>query len=293
MTSVVQQKNNPRQRSSSCVASTKPVKQTVSSGKFKTKQAQSLQHTKAATAAKTDDDIQHADYVNQSRIQAWHKARLPASLPVKLEESMALPPPIVDYADNENKMEEVTNRESPQREEGNMKKGRAGHGRVEGSGGSSIKGVDQRGWDQGGRRRESASDTLADKLHKSHEAQQHQLYSHHGPTSLPTECVPSLPRQISVGDNPPPQQPGITTQQQQEVRSKEKKRFGNDLLTPGINTEVHNVAHDVIDDNAEGEVTGVPYDPNLTCVMCGKVFRIGEIQLYRNHTAAATCGTLV
>ena len=73
----------------------------------------------------------------------------------------------------------------------------------------------------------------------------------------------------------------------------EQHRLGDDVLTPGINTEVHNVAQGVLDDMVEGregaEVTGIPYDPNLTCIVCQKVFRIGEILLYRNHTA--NCGS--
>ena len=40
------------------------------------------------------------------------------------------------------------------------------------------------------------------------------------------------------------------------------------------------------------EVTGTPYDPNLTCVICQKMFRIGEIQRYRTHTENCV-GTLV
>ena len=33
----------------------------------------------------------------------------------------------------------------------------------------------------------------------------------------------------------------------------------------------------------DDESIGVPYDPNLICLMCRKIFRIGEIQLFRRH----------
>ena len=35
----------------------------------------------------------------------------------------------------------------------------------------------------------------------------------------------------------------------------------------------------------------VPYDPNLTCPMCNKRFRIGEIQKYRAHVKMQCLGS--
>ena len=35
----------------------------------------------------------------------------------------------------------------------------------------------------------------------------------------------------------------------------------------------------------------IPYDPNLTCPMCNKRFRIGEIQKYRAHVNKQCSGT--
>ena len=73
----------------------------------------------------------------------------------------------------------------------------------------------------------------------------------------------------------------------QAMQEQQALHQSNDVLTLGITTEVHAVAQGLRDDHG-----GVPYDPNLTCVSCGKVFRIGEIQLYRSHNA--TCaGTVV
>ena len=69
-------------------------------------------------------------------------------------------------------------------------------------------------------------------------------------------------------------------------------------LPPPIVTfplDEQNVVAEGLGDDHEGggvrQVTGVPYDPNLKCLMCEKEFRVGEIQLFRSHVA--TCGTVV
>ena len=119
-----------------------------------------------------------------------------------------------------------------------------------------------------------------------------------GPPSLPSMhsgVPPSLQRQVSADGKQPTRSDASFTQYQREIKMREQRHLGDDILTPGINTEVHGVAQDVTNKQEVGgsqEVTGVPYDPNLTCVTCGKVFRIGEIQLYRSHNANCP-GTIV
>ena len=116
-----------------------------------------------------------------------------------------------------------------------------------------------------------------------------------GPASLPSpsSSITPLPRQHSLDNKQRTQSDALA--QYQAMQEQQVLRQSNDVLTPGITTEVHAVAQGLMDDHEGGErreVTGVPYDPNLTCVSCGKVFRIGEIQLYRSHNA--TCaGTVV
>ena len=134
---------------------------------------------------------------------------------------------------------------------------------------------------------------------------QHEVPSQRsGPASLPSpsSSITSVQRQHSLDNKQRAQSDAVAQyqamQEQQAFRAMQEQqalRQSNDVLTPGITTEVHAVAQGLRDDHEGGEgreVTGVPYDPNLTCVSCGKVFRIGEIQLYRSHNA--TCaGTVV
>ena len=66
-----------------------------------------VKHMNADQPKASNDDPQYADYVNQSRIQAMidamHKP-LPHSAAVPPEESVPLPPPIVNYPMDEPKM---------------------------------------------------------------------------------------------------------------------------------------------------------------------------------------------
>ena len=133
-------------------------------------------------------------------------------------------------------------------------------------------------------------------------ASQHELpyerYSNSGPTSLPAQSsslAPAFQRQHSLEGTQPARSDAIA-QQHPNVQEQGQKalRLGDDVLTPGITQQMHVVAEVLGDDHEGGgarQVTGVPYDPNLKCVVCGKEFRIGEIQLLRSHVA--TCGTIV
>ena len=164
-------------------------------------------------------------------------------------------------------------------------------GRQEGGGGGSRGGGDGRmGYEWDGR----VEGQRRGSTPQSHVMRQGDVLNS-GPPSLPSGISSSLQRQISPNNQQPTQSDASFTQRQRGVKMREQRRLGDDILTPGINTEVHDVAQDVTNQQEVGgsqEVTGVPYDPNLTCVTCGKVFRIGEIQLYRSHNA--TCaGTVV
>ena len=99
-----------------------------------------------------------------------------------------------------------------------------------------------------------------------------------GPSSLPSvssAVAPSFHHQHSVGSQQMTQSDTSFTQHPRNVKMREQRRLGDDILTPGISTEVYNVASGVSKKHEVQEshkVTNVPYDPNLTCVTCGKVF---------------------
>ena len=133
-------------------------------------------------------------------------------------------------------------------------------------------------------------------------ASQHELpyerCSNSGPTSLPAQSsslTPAFRRQQSLEGTQPARSDAIAQQHTNvQEQGQQALRLGDDVLTPGITQQMHVVAEDLGDDHEGGgarQVTGVPYDPNLKCVVCGKEFRIGEIQLFRSHMA--TCGTIV
>ena len=126
----------------------------------------------------------------------------------------------------------------------------------------------------------------------------HQLQSNpYGHASLPESQMNRRPVPTPRKDQPASQPrplAGPTPAEREMMMKQEAQRQAGDILTPGIATEMHGMAHDVIEEMEEGghEVTGTPYDPNLTCIICRRIFRIGEIQLYRTHTE--TCaGTMV
>ena len=61
-------------------------------------------------------------------------------------------------------------------------------------------------------------------------------------------------------------------------------------------TTIHGLAEtDVteVGDESSRQLTmhHIPYDPKLTCPMCNKRFRIGEIQKYRKHVNKQCVGT--
>ena len=130
-------------------------------------------------------------------------------------------------------------------------------------------------------------------------ANQHELpyerYSNSGLTSLPAQSsslTPAFQHQHSLEGTQPARTDAIAQQKANVQEQKQQAlRLGRDVLTPAITQQLHVVAEDLGDDHEGGgvrQVTGVPYDPNLKCVLCGKEFRIGQIQLYRSHMA--TCG---
>ena len=145
-------------------------------------------------------------------------------------------------------------------------------------------------------------------LQALHERQHQLQYNQSGPTSLPTYPTNPQPPNYPIDAQPQPQprndQPasqlkptpaGPTPAEREIMMKQEEKRQGGDILSPGIATEVHGMAQDVIEEMEDGgghEVIGTPYDPNLTCIICQKMFRIGEIQLYRTHTEHCN-GTMV
>ena len=233
--------------------------------------------------AEKEADIQHADYVNRSRIQAMlaqSKRNQPHSAPTVLDENSLLLP-IADF----NRDREM-NHPEPHHHEGQREFGVGGGSGYSGGGGERKVGG-RRGSDP------PRNTNGLTEAQRQHELQHEKHYNQSGPTSLPSRPSPLIEHQHHHHYQPPGgfKQPANHHHQpaQHDMKQQQQQRLGDDILTPGINTEVHNVAQDMLDeDGGEGEVTGIPYDPNLTCVVCQKVFRIGEIQLYRTHTE--TCG---
>ena len=251
----------------------------------KTLLVQSLPHQiQPTTAAEEEYQIQHADYVNQSRIQAMLAGR---EQPLSRSTPMASALPTIFTSDEK---PSASSHPQPHYKGGNVTR-EVGLGYHYGGGGGTGRGPARRGSDP---YRNQGDSSEAQRQHEL----QHQTHHQSGPTSLPSPLLHRQEPAVGRSHLPAghPQKPPTAAPRKKELLMRaEQHRLGDDVLTPGINTEVHNVAQGVLDDMVEGgegaEVTGIPYDPNLTCILCQKVFRIGEIQLYHSHTAK--CGGTV
>ena len=148
-------------------------------------------------------------------------------------------------------------------------------------------GVGRGGWVGGlgvmgeGRERRGSAPTWGsndpNKLHALHERQSQLQSNPYGHASLPESQmsrppVPT-PRRDQPGSQPKP--PSGPSPAEREKMKQEEQRQGRDILTPGIATEVHGMAEGVIGEMEEAggghEVTGTPYDPNLTCIFCNRM----------------------
>ena len=82
---------------------------------------------------------------------------------------------------------------------------------------------------------------------------------------------------------------------QQQVEVRESYERGSHLdqnLDSIIHAQAKTVATEVGDESSRQlTMHHIPYDPNLTCPMCDKRFRIGEIQKYRAHVNKQCAGT--
>lgn len=63
--------------------------------------------------------------------------------------------------------------------------------------------------------------------------------------------------------------------------------LGDNQLEVGIDSDIIKAAHDVKEE-VKGESVGedAPFDPNLECPTCGRRFKIGQIQMFRQHAAS-------
>ena len=122
---------------------------------------------------------------------------------------------------------------------------------------------------------EAITQNIAEKLQMQHEHEQHhghmrQRYSVDDPRYAPVQP------QDGMGPSGHSSLPtsSITPQQQAQDQNHESV----------IHAQAETVATDVGDESSRRLTKQhVPYDPNLTCPMCNKQFRIGEIQKYRAH----------
>jgi len=82
---------------------------------------------------------------------------------------------------------------------------------------------------------------------------------------------------------------------QQQVEVHELYERGSNLdqnLDSLIHAQAETVVTEVGDESSRQlTMHHIPYDPNLTCPMCNKRFRIGEIQKYRKHVNKQCAGT--
>ena len=160
--------------------------------------------------------------------------------------------------------------------------GRDGHGDGHGGGGHD-RGAQFRGGQQSG----------MDEHHPGD--RQGALKYQYGPTSLQPQPSPKFSAhkyqhspesfgRLQSGSNP--EQRAHRRKQQSPVR------MPYDPLSTSIDAQMHDVSEYFMDEEGrEHPVTGLqaPEDPNLTCVVCGRVFGLREIQRFRSHVA--TCGT--
>ena len=67
------------------------------------------------------------------------------------------------------------------------------------------------------------------------------------------------------------------------------------VLMHGLSTTIHETVEEV-NKNEHVRDTGslysglqsIPQDPNLECVVCGKIFKLGQIQNYKRHVKTCT-----
>ena len=98
------------------------------------------------------------------------------------------------------------------------------------------------------------------------------------PISSHSQAAPSNPGLRSLAEVPNAMETSLTS-------------VTSNQLEKGIDDEINNAADDIKNQTSVGEGVGedAPFDPNLECPTCGRQFKIGQIQLFRQH--AATCNT--
>ena len=192
-----------------------------------------------------------------------------------------LPAPVMNFANQPRPNRDYV----PPLVQGGANSSGVGHRRVSGT--RSVGGMERE-------RRGSAPNGghvgLRDDPQGLHEMQHQLQYNKYGPASLPSQpSMTNQPLPAAVGQPAGQPRPPLPLDTQREMML--QKEQSGDILTPGIDSQVHDMAQGLIAEMEEGggeNMTGTPYDPNLTCIYCQKMFRVGEIQLYRSHTTE--CG---
>ena len=77
------------------------------------------------------------------------------------------------------------------------------------------------------------------------------------------------------------------------TRNDSEQSAGGEGLMRNLNGAIADTVAKVNENEYEGgaivsPLQSLPQDPNLQCVVCGKVFKIGEIQKYRRHVETCT-----
>ena len=253
----------------------------------------------------------------------------PHSAPMPGEPQFNLPPPVISYSEEvPNKSHDpaaAVHQGGPLHVQGNVQQGGTQgsvQGRVKGTyGGGGYGGGGHRSWDGasrqvggrdghggggdghggGGDGHGGGGHDKGAQFRGGQQSGMHELYpgdrqgDQYGPTSLQPQPSPKVA--AHKHQNSPESFGRLRSGSNPERHSYRKKQqspvhLPYDPLSTSIDAQMHDVAEYFMDEEGqEHPVTGLqaPEDPNLTCVVCGRVFRLGEIQLFRSHVA--TCGT--
>ena len=126
---------------------------------------------------------------------------------------------------------------------------------------------------------------LPSKGHESHD------YVNVPSTTIPEDNMYTQPKPRAPPQKPQAR-PRLSLPQSRQgimetVESRSAENTGNYTVSPHVmsNTEDKDVSRvsDPDRQHEAAELYAVPFDPNLTCPICNKMFRVGEIQMFRKH----------
>lgn len=120
------------------------------------------------------------------------------------------------------------------------------------------------------------------------------------------ESTPSVPQEpapgrvhpgttagVSVFQQPPVSNVAAPSQTQVSTTRKDSQPSEDEVLMHNLNETIADTVAEVneneqVTDSVATGLQSLPQDPNLECVMCHKVFKIGQIQNYKRHVVTCT-----